>query len=402
MSVIDLQQVGAILSLPPQAREILAGKEKQIILNLRLKIGPDEVISAPVYVVYHCTVRGPAKGGIRMWPDVTLEETGVLAELMTYKCALVGVPFGGGKSGIGLDPHSLSRFLRTSIMKEYVHVMREELDVGAYIPAPDMGTGPTEMAVIFGETHRPESVTGKPVGVGGLPGRREATGRGVAHITRLSVENLMQSSVKNITCGVQGFGNVGSYTAQFLWQMGAKVVAVSDITGGIYDADGLDIDKLCEYARDNGGGVAGYDKAEPITNCDLLAMPVDVLIPAAAGEAITHTNAEAVQAKMVVEGANAPVTRQADEVLYRKGIRVVPDILANGGGVVASYVEWRQGKSGTITPMSDTFDTIEQRLGHAFESVLGAATETKGDLRLAAQVVACDEVLTALRDRDWV
>ena len=401
MAVVDLERVSGILAMPPQARAILAGKEKQIVMNLRLKISADEVITADTFVVYHCTVRGPAKGGIRMWPDVTLEETGVLAELMTYKCALAGIPFGGGKSGIRLDPHKLTRFIKTAIIKEYVHIIREELDSGAYVPAPDMGTGPVEMAVIFGETHCPETVTGKPVGVGGLPGRKEATGRGVAHVTRLAVERLLQKHINTVTCAVQGFGNVGSHTASFLAQMGAKVVAVADLTGGAYDPNGLDIEKLRDYANHNGGGVAGFTK-QVITNADLLAMPVDVLIPAAAGDAITCENAEKVQARLIVEGANAPTSKEADCILRGKSIQVVPDILANAGGVIASYVEWQQGKSGTITPIGETFDTIEQRISNAFDRVLGAQREAKGDLRLAAQVVACEEVLIALRDRDWV
>jgi glutamate dehydrogenase (NAD(P)+) len=401
MSVVDLERISAMLAMPPQARAILAGKEKQIIMNLRLKISPDEVISADTYVVYHCTVRGPAKGGIRMWPDVTLEETGVLSELMTYKCALAGIPFGGGKSGIRLDPHKLSRFIKTAIIKEYVHIIREELDTGAYIPAPDMGTGPVEMAVIFGETHKPETVTGKPVGVGGLPGRKEATGRGVAHVTRLAVERLLQKPINKITCALQGFGNVGSYTAAFLSQMGAKMVAVADLTGGVHDPKGLDIEKLRQYADRNGGGVAGF-AGQGITNAQLLAMPVDVLIPAAAGDAITKENAAGVRAALVIEGANAPTTKEADAILLAKGVRVVPDILANAGGVIASYVEWQQGKSGTITPVEETVETIEQRLMHAFDRVMDAQSQTKGDLRLAAQLVACQEVLVALRDRDWV
>ncbi len=401
MAVVDLERVSAILAMPPQAKAILDSKEKQVIMNLRLKISSDEVISAETFIVYHCTVRGPAKGGIRMWPDVTLEETGVLAELMTYKCALSGVPFGGGKSGIRLDPHKISRFIKTAIVKEYVHIMREELDVGAYVPAPDMGTGPVEMAVIFGETHKPETVTGKPVGVGGLPGRKEATGRGVAHVTRLAVERLLQKPINKMTCAVQGFGNVGSHTAVFLAQMGAKVVAVSDLTGGAYDPKGLDIDKLRDYSNHNGGGVAGFTK-QVITNADLLAMPVDVLIPAAAGDAITHANVETIQASLIVEGANAPVDRQADSILRGKGKRIVPDILANAGGVIASYVEWQQGKSGAITPITETYDTIEQRLTNAFDRVLAVQDETKGDLRLAAHVVSCQELLIALRDRDWV
>jgi glutamate dehydrogenase (NAD(P)+) len=401
MAVVDLDRVSSILAMPPQARAILEDKEKQVIMNLRLKISADEVITAETFVVYHCTVRGPAKGGIRMWPDVTLEETGVLAELMTYKCALAGIPFGGGKSGIRLDPHKLTRFIKTAIIKEYVHILREELAAAAYIPAPDMGTGPVEMAVIFGETHRPETVTGKPVGVGGLPGRKEATGRGVAHVTRLAVEQLLQKHINQVSCAVQGFGNVGTYTASFLSQMGAKVVAVSDLTGGAYDPKGLDIDKLREYANHNGGGVAGF--TDPvITNADLMAMPVDVLIPAAAGDAITCENAEAVGAKLIIEGANAPTTREADRMLRSKGVRIVPDILANAGGVIASYVEWQQGKSGVITPISETYDTIEQRMTNAFDRVLGAQGETEGDLRLAAQVVSCEELLIALRDRDWV
>lgn len=401
MAVVDLDRVSSILAMPPQARAILESKEKQVIMNLRLKISADEVITAETFVVYHCTVRGPAKGGIRMWPDVTLEETGVLAELMTYKCALSGIPFGGGKSGIRLDPHKLTRFIKTAIIKEYVHIIREELAAAAYIPAPDMGTGPTEMAVIFGETHRPETVTGKPVGVGGLPGRKEATGRGVAHIARLAVERLLEKPVNQVTVAVQGFGNVGSHTASFLAQMGAKVVAVCDLTGGVYESKGLDIEKLRKYANNNGGGVAGFTE-NTITNADLMALPVDVLIPAAAGDAITCNNADSVRAKLIIEGANAPTTQDADRMLRAKGVRIVPDILANAGGVIASYVEWQQGKSGVITPISETYDTIEQRLTNAFDRVLAVQSETQGDLRLAAQVASCEELLVALRDRDWV
>ncbi len=402
MPVVDLERVSSLLAMPPQAREILETKEKQIVMNLRLKVSPNEVITADTYVVYHCSVRGPAKGGIRMWPDVTLEETGVLAELMTYKCALVGIPFGGGKSGIRLDPHRLNRFIKTAIIKEYVHIMREELDVSAYVPAPDMGTGLTEMAVIFGETHRPETVTGKPVGVGGLPGRREATGRGVAHTTRLAVEQLLDKPIDKATVAVQGFGNVGSYAAAFLAEMGARIVAVADLTGGACNPSGLDIPALCAHVAGNTGrGIAGFD-AEPITNEQLLAMPVDVLIPAAAGDAITRANADTVRARLIVEGANAPIDRDADAVLRSKGIRIVPDILANAGGVIASYVEWRQGKSGVITAVAETFETLENRLTLAFEQVMAVQRDVAGDLRLAAQVVACEELLTALRDRDWI
>ena len=257
--------------------------------------------------------RGPAKGGLRIWPSVTLEHTRTLAELMTWKTALVGIPFGGGKSGIALDPRQFPRANKSALIREFVHIIREELYAGSYVPAPDLGSNPSDMAVIYGETHMPESVTGKPPRVGGLPGRREATGYGVAYVTALASDTILKRGVDGLRVGVQGFGNVGEWTCRFLDQRGAKIVGVSDSEGGVHRSDGLPIEELAAYTTRN-GSVAGFAGGDRITNEELLAADVDVLIPAAIEDAITEHNASRVSAKLVVEAANGPTTPGGDRI----------------------------------------------------------------------------------------
>jgi glutamate dehydrogenase (NAD(P)+) len=400
MAVVDLEALSKYVNLPDSARRILGETETAMTYALRLKVSEHDVVFAPAHVVYHCTVRGPAKGGIRMWPDVDLDETKVLAELMTWKTALMGLPFGGGKSGIRLDPATLSRFLKTAVLKEFVHLIRLELDSGNYVPAPDMGTNATDMAIIFGETHKPECVTGKPPTVGGLPGRREATGRGSATAAIVGVKKLMKKAPSKPTVAVQGFGNVGSYAALFLHEAGFRITHASDLSGGLFCAKGLDIPALHKHVLDT-GGVAGFE-GEATTNEEVLAAKVDVLIPAATGHVITGANAAAVQAPIVIEAANNPITPEADAVLAGGGVQVVPDILANAGGVVASYVEWRQGKSGVLTDKRETLGVVDESIERGFARTLDAADRHGCTLRSAAQVVAGEELLRCLRERDWV
>jgi glutamate dehydrogenase (NAD(P)+) len=400
-SVVDFDALQAFMDVPEAARRLLSKPEKEIHFSLNLKSASGALLEGDCYVVYHCTVRGPAKGGIRFSPDTTLEEVRRLAELMSLKTALAGIPFGGGKSGVAVDTSALSRFEKTALLKEYVHQIRHELEHGSYVPAPDMGTGPTDMAVIFGETHQPESVTGKPPRVGGLPGRLEATGRGVSHAGLLAFEHILHRPARGATAAVQGFGNVGSYTALFLAEAGVRVVAASDISGAVHSEHGLDVAALKDHVART-GAVAGFPEGRQSDNAQLLAMDVDLLLPCAREDELTDANAADVHAKAVVEGANAPTTPEAAAILRRRGIPVVPDILANAGGVIASYVEWRKAKSGALTTREETFALIDERTEVAFRQMLAVAAEKGCSLRQACDVIAVQELVESMRDRGWI
>ena len=400
MPTLDFEKVKPHIDLPREAERLLSKSEKEIRFSLNLLLYPDGLIEADAYVVYHNTARGPAKGGLRIWPTVSLDHTRDLAELMTWKTALVGIPFGGGKSGICLDPRELPRAHKTALVKEYVHMISGEIRSGSYVPAPDLGSTPSDMAVIYGETHMPESVTGKPPRVGGLPGREEATGYGVVEVASLSCETFLKQPLSGTHVAVQGFGNVGKWTCHFLSERGATIVAVSDITGGVYRSDGIPIDELTAYVR-RSGGVGGFPGDE-LTNEQLLSLDVDVLIPAAVENVIDDRNADAIHAKLIVEAANGPTTPAADPILERRGILLVPDILANSGGVVASYVEWRQAKSGAMTRAQETYAAIAEQLGAAFQKVLETAGSRRIPPREAAWVVAVAELVQTMRDRGWI
>lgn len=400
MVSVDLDTLGKYLDLSDNARFLLEHPEKKTIFNLNVRISETRLIAADVYMVFHNTARGPAKGGIRLAANVTLEETLDLAERMTWKTALVKLPFGGGKTGIAIDPGTMTLFERINVFHEFVHIAKPELATGAYVPAPDLGSGPQDMAIIYGETHMLECVTGKPPRVGGLPGRLEATGRGVAHSARIALDKELHKSVGGATVAVQGFGNVGSWTARFLWDWGAKIVAISDVTAGVYNPNGLDIKALQEFASRRGElKDTGGDK---VTNKEILGLKVDCLIPAAVEKVLTAETAGSVQAPLIVEGANGPTTAEADAILADKGVVVVPDILANSGGVIASYIEWRKAKSGSITGREEVFAAIEQLIGETFGEITDIAKKHKVTLRMAAQIAAVGEVVSAMRDRGWI
>lgn len=395
MSVVNLDLVSRYTDVTPEAVRLLSKSDQEIYANLNLK-WEGHLIQADAYVVLHSMVRGPAKGGIRMAEDVDLDEVRRLAELMTYKCALTRIPFGGGKSGIRVNPKSLGPELRRAMIEEYVHVFRPFLVSGTYVPAPDIGTGPLDMAMIYGETHIPECVTGKPPRIGGLPGRKEATGYGVATITRMAARDLLGRDVDGVTVAVQGFGNVGSWTARFLAEWGAKVVAVSDVRCGVYDEHGLPVEQLSDAHELCNGGF------KQIPRDELLTLPVDILIPAAIGGVIDAEMAGRLQAKLVIEAANDPTTLEADGILRGRGIPVLPDILANSGGVIASYIEWRQAKSGSLTDKAETYEAVERQIGGAYDEVMDAARHHDIPHRLAAQVIAVHEVVESMRDRGWI
>ncbi|MFH1006125.1 MAG: glutamate dehydrogenase, partial [Candidatus Latescibacterota bacterium] len=265
---------------------------------------------------------------------------------------------------------------------------------------PDMGSGAHEMAIIYGETHNPESVTGKPVEVGGLPGRREATGRGVATVALAAAAECLSKPIDQTRIAVQGFGNVGSWTCRFLSGAGAKIIAVTELTGGVYNEAGIDIAGLSEYHQQS-GTLAGYGDSS-MTNEQLLALDVDILIPAACGHVITAENADRVNARMIVEGANAPTTPEADEILKTKDIPIMPDILANSGGVIASYVEWRRAKSGSMTKIEETYETVDSLVLESLESVTQLAGKTRASYREAALALAVEQVIKAMTARGWI
>jgi len=395
MSVVDFNLVSKYSDISSMAIQLLSKSDQEHYANLNLK-WDGKLIQADAYVVFHCMVRGPAKGGIRMADDVSLDETRRLAELMTYKCALARIPFGGGKSGICIDPKTLSPEARRTLISEYVHIFGVFLSNGTYVPAPDMGTGPSDMATIYGCTHIPESVTGKPPRIGGLPGREEATGYGVASIVKTAAQGILGKDLPGATVAVQGFGNVGKWTARFLADWGARVVAVSDASGAVFMEGGLPIAEMA--------GVKTLDEVNlpRIDREDLLTLPVDVLVPAAVGGVLTGDVASNVRAKLVVEAANDPTTTEGDKVLRERGISVVPDILANAGGVVASYIEWRQAKSGSLTDKLETYQAIEKQILGAYQSVVEVAERERISHRLAAHLLAVNEVVETMRDRGWI
>jgi glutamate dehydrogenase (NAD(P)+) len=344
--------------------------------------------------------RGPFKGGVRYHPSVSQDEVTALAGLMTSKTALVDLPYGGAKGGVACNPKELSRDEYKRITRRYTEGIRRMIGPKMDIPAPDMNTGPREMAWMMDtysmyEGHTvPEVVTGKPVEIGGTPGRVEATGRGVAIITEQIMEYLGKE-VDDATVAIQGFGNVGSWAGRLLTERGANVVATSDVTGAIYDPDGLEVFDLAEQVN-NGKQIVDTNMGDPITNDELLRLDVDVLIPAAVAHAITKEVAEELRADVVVEAANGPTTPTADDVLAERDVQVVPDILANAGGVIVSYLEWVQNTQEYAWTLQEVNADLERRLTDAFEELIDAYTEYETpDLRTAAYTIALDRNATA-------
>jgi glutamate dehydrogenase (NAD(P)+) len=348
-------------------------------------------------------VLGPSKGGIRYAPDVDLNEVKALAAWMTWKCAVVDVPFGGAKGGVVCDPREMSPGELERLTRRYTADLIDVFGPDKDIPAPDMNTNEQIMAWILDtysmHSRRTENavVTGKPVGLGGSQGRREATGRGVMNVTLAAMDRL---SLKpgNCTVAVQGFGNVGSVAAELLNKQGCTVVAVSDVSGGYYNENGLDLEAMSAYTEEN-GTLEGYEEAQPITNDELLTLDVDVLVPAAKEDQITAHIAEDVGAKIIAEGANGPTTPEADDILQDKGVLVIPDILANAGGVTVSYFEWVQDRQGYFWTKDRVEDRLDQMMSTAFRKVYDTAEEHDVSLRIGAYVMGIRKVAEALRMR---
>jgi glutamate dehydrogenase (NAD(P)+) len=392
-----------ILNLEPGIWKILTHPKRQITVSCPVQMDNGEIEVFTGYRVQYNISLGPAKGGVRYHPGVTLDEVTALAAWMTWKCAVAHIPFGGGKGGIICDPTRMSRRELEALTRRYVAEIIDAIGPEKDVPAPDVNTNDQVMAWIMdtysmhvGHTST-AVVTGKPLELGGSLGRREATGRGVMIVTRESAKHL-GFDINGATIAVQGFGNVGAVSAQLLADIGARIVAVTDWKGGVCNPKGLDVAKLSEYVQRH-KTVDGFAGGEPLTNEQLFTLDVDVLIPAALENQITMENAPAIRAKAVIEGANGPTTPDAHQHLYDRGIFVVPDILANSAGVTASYFEWVQDRYGYFWTEKEVNERLEAKMCEAFNAVLQTALKYKVDMRTAAYIVAIGRVATVTRMR---
>ncbi|MBM4422669.1 MAG: Glu/Leu/Phe/Val dehydrogenase [Chloroflexi bacterium] len=393
----------AHLKLKRGIAEYLRYPKRELTVNFPVKLDGGDVKIFTGYRVHHSTTLGPTKGGIRFHHDVTLDEVRALAMWMTWKCSLMGLPYGGAKGGVIVDPKTLSANELETLTRRYATEISILMNPKGDVPAPDVGTTPQIMAWIMDtySMHQgfslPAVVTGKPVEIGGSLGRIEATGRGVMFAAREAMKQI-NLPIENATVAVQGFGNVGSIAARAAHEMEMKVVAVTDVSGGVYNPNGLDIPALIGRFNDN-RSVVGFPSADSISNDELLALKVDVLIPAALENQITSANASAVKCRVLAEGANGPTTPEADDILNDKGIFIIPDILCNGGGVVVSYLEWVQDLQSFFWEEDEINKQLERHVVNAFKRVLGEAQQRNIDNRTAAQVLAIRRVAEALMIR---
>jgi glutamate dehydrogenase (NAD(P)+) len=399
----EFEGAARLLNLDPGIWKILTKPKRQIIVACPVQMdnGTIEVFTG-FRVQYNITL-GPAKGGIRFHPAVTLDEVAALAGWMTWKCAVAQLPFGGGKGGIICDPAKMSRREIEALTRRYTAEIVDAIGPEKDVPAPDVNTNEQIMAW-FMDTYSMHVghtstavVTGKPVEMGGSLGRREATGRGVTIIARESARHL-GFDLKGARVAVQGFGNVGSVAADLLTVLGARIVAVTDWKSGVFNDKGLDIKKLLAH-NEQDGTVEGFADAEPISNEQLFKLDVDVLIPAAIEEQITASNVRDIKAKLIVEGANGPTTPEAHKHLHERGVFVVPDILANAGGVTVSYFEWVQDRHGYFWEEHEVNYRLEAKMCQAFNAVLETAQKYNVDMRVAAYIVAINRVATVTRLR---
>jgi glutamate dehydrogenase (NAD(P)+) len=387
------------LDLSASIRRLLLTAKREVQVQIPVELDSGEVATYIGYRVQHNDARGPMKGGLRYHPQVDLDEVRGLAALMTWKTAVVNLPYGGAKGGIAIDPSKLSPRELERVTRRFVDAIHDLFGPDVDIPAPDMGSTPEVMAWIMNQYDKyhgfsPACVTGKPVDYHGVPGRDEATGRGVGSLT-LKLLSRLGRKIPGTTVAIQGFGNVGTHTAKFLRDAECRIVAVSDAHGGYFKAEGLDILDLLRHAQANGGRLDGYRGGDALTNAELLATECDVLIPAALGGVLTKANAAAVRAPIVVEAANAPVEPDADAVFESRGVTVLPDILVNAGGVTASYFEWVQNRQQYQWGIDRVRQELDRILGDAFEQVWQLGKSRKVSLRTAAYMVGVGRVARA-------
>jgi glutamate dehydrogenase (NAD(P)+) len=399
----EFNTAARLLDLEPGVWKVLTHPKRQIVVSCPVEMDSGEVEVFTGYRVQYNIALGPAKGGIRYHPDVTLDEVTALAAWMTWKCAVAQVPFGGGKGGVACDPTRMSRREIERLTRRYIAEVVDAIGPDKDIPAPDVNTNDQVMAWVM-DTYSMHAgatttavVTGKPLELGGSAGRRDATGRGVSIVAREAARSL-GLDLAGARVAVQGFGNVGSVSALMLRQMGARIVGVTDWKGGAYNADGLDVEAMADYAQQY-QTVEGFPGGGPLTNDDLFRLDADILIPAALENQITIKNAADVRARLIIEGANGPTTPEAHRALHERGVFIVPDILANAGGVTASYFEWVQNRHGYFWSEAEVNERLEAKMTAAFETVVKTARRYRVDLRTAAYVVAIERVATVTRMR---
>jgi len=403
MSTLQFDRASDLLALDQEFRARLRDPRRSLVVNLPVRMDDGRTASFTGYRVQHTLTMGPTKGGFRYAPDVSLGECAALAMWMTWKCALLGLPYGGAKGGVRIAPHELSDGERERLTRRYAAELIPIIGPEKDIPAPDIGTSEREMAW-FMDTYSqqvgysvPGIVTGKPLALGGTTGRREATGLGVVYVLEAVCERV-ELPIRDARVAIQGFGNVGGVAARELDAIGARVVAISDATGGVVSADGLDITALDLWVAEH-GSVAGYPDADHVGPADVLEVPCEIVIPAATARQITEENADRLDCKLVIEAANGPTTPQAEEMLHQRGILVIPDVLANAGGVTVSYFEWVQDQQRYSWDTIDVQERLRRQMRAAFTRVTAAIDKLEVDWRTAALSVAIERVAEAARLR---
>jgi len=391
------------LNLSPDLREVLRYPKRELIVHFPVRMDDGSIRMYTGYRVQHNVNRGPAKGGIRYSPEVTLDEVKALAMWMTWKCAVVDIPYGGAKGGVICDPKHLSKAELERLTRRYATEIAVLIGPKSDIPAPDVNTNAQVMAWIMDtiSMHEgysvPAVVTGKPLAIGGSEGRNEATASGVLYVIRRAADYLGMD-LRGARVAIQGFGNAGSIAARLLHREGCRIVALSDTQGGIYNEQGLDPLQVLRHKQER-GTVAGFANSQPVTNAQLLEVPCDILVPAATEGQITGRNAHRVQARIIAEAANGPTTPEADRIFFDRGVFVIPDILANAGGVTVSYFEWVQDIQSFFWTGEEIAARLEHIMNRAFKAVLEKATTYNVDMRTAAYMVAVARVAEATQLR---
>jgi len=403
----QLDEAAKVMKLEPKIHKFLREPMRVFKVNIPVKMDSGKTQVFEGFRVQYNDARGPCKGGIRYHPQETIDTVKALAAWMTWKCAAAGLPYGGGKGGIICDPKQLSVAELERLSRAYVRALWKFLGDDKDIAAPDVGTSAREMGWMLDEyekivsAHKPGFVTGKPRSLGGSEGREEATGRGVVYCIRETAKQLNLDTNK-LTAAVQGIGNVGSWTAKLLRELlGVKVVAISDSAGGIYSEKGLDIDKVIAY-KEKTGKVQGFPGTKLVTNVKLLELPVDILVPAALENQITGENASKLKCKILAEAANGPTTPDADKILNKSKIFVIPDFICNAGGVIVSYLEWTQNNSGYYLSAQEVNFKLDEVISKAFNGVLAYHLKNKATMRVAAYALAISRVAEAMKARGWV
>ncbi len=403
-SLEQIESASRAIDLDKNIFERLKYPKRALQVSVPIRLDDGTVKTFQGFRVQHNMTVGPAKGGIRYHPHVTLSETAALAMLMTFKCSLVGLPLGGAKGGIAVNPQDLSRQELQSLSRRFITEISLIIGPNIDIPAPDIGTDGQTMAWYMDTYSQlkgysvPGIVTGKPIAIGGSLGRKESTGKGLVYCIQFAAEKLNWKMDRNTTAAIHGFGKVGIPAAQDLNALGVKVQAISDVSGAIFNEKGIDINSAADWVE-SGKYLKDFPDADHITNDELLTLEVDILVPAAIDGVITNKNAPAVKAKMIAEGANGPLTAGAIEILSNKGIFIIPDILCNAGGVIVSYFEWVQGLQSLFWDINRINSELHRILKNAFEEVYKTHNDLKVDMKRAAFAVSLNRVATAMRYR---